>query len=91
MKPGYKISSIKEGHIGLNQRFILMGYSHPSRQSGRSLRRFGDFFKEEGVDLIVTPNSEIIVNALQDTELKAILQSASLVIPDASVWYMTSQ
>ena len=66
----------------MNQRFILWDIPIHRVNQEEALRRMRGFFKEEGVDLIVTPNSEIIVNALQDPELKAILQSASLVIPD---------
>jgi len=36
----------------------------------------------EGCSLIVTPNSEIVVNASKDPELKRIIEQADLVIPD---------
>lgn len=36
----------------------------------------------EGCSQIVTPNSEIIVNAAKDKELKEIIEQADLVIPD---------
>lgn len=38
--------------------------------------------KEESCSLIVTPNSEIIVNAGKDKELADIIESADLIIPD---------
>ena len=45
-----------------------------------------DIFKElinrDGTDMIVTPNSEIIMNAVKDKELFELISSASLVIPD---------
>lgn len=47
-----------------------------------ALLNFRELMKTEGCSLIVTPNSEIIVNALKDTELKRIIEQADLVIPD---------
>jgi N-acetylglucosaminyldiphosphoundecaprenol N-acetyl-beta-D-mannosaminyltransferase len=41
-----------------------------------------EMMKTEGCSLIVTPNSEIIVNASKDPELKGIIEQADLVIPD---------
>ena len=38
--------------------------------------------KSPDCSLIVTPNSEIIVNATKDPELKSIIEEADLVIPD---------
>ncbi len=43
---------------------------------------FKDIMDREGCELIVTPNSEIIVNATQDAELAGLIEEASLVIPD---------
>ncbi|NLY70265.1 MAG: WecB/TagA/CpsF family glycosyltransferase [Clostridiales bacterium] len=43
---------------------------------------FEELMSKEGCSLIVTPNSEIIYNANKDIELKSILRSADLVIPD---------
>ncbi|NLP31075.1 MAG: WecB/TagA/CpsF family glycosyltransferase [Clostridiales bacterium] len=43
---------------------------------------FEGLMSKEGCSLIVTPNSEIIYNADKDLELKNILISADLVIPD---------
>jgi len=45
-----------------------------------------DIFKElinrDGTDMIVTPNSEIVMTAVNDTRLSELIKSASLVIPD---------
>jgi len=41
-----------------------------------------DLINREGLDMIVTPNSEIIMNAVNDKELFDLISSASLVIPD---------
>lgn len=35
-----------------------------------------------GCDLIVTPNSEIVMNATRDSELKMLIEEAGLIIPD---------
>lgn len=43
---------------------------------------FRELMKTEDCSLIVTPNSEIIVNASKDQELKQIIEQADLVIPD---------
>ena len=43
---------------------------------------FRGFMATEGTDMIVTPNPEIILNATKDAELRGILETASLVIPD---------
>lgn len=43
---------------------------------------FTELMKRPGFDLIVTPNSEIVVNATEDRELAAIIQMAGLIIPD---------
>ena len=45
---------------------------------------FDDIMNTEGVGVIVTPNSEIVVNAGKDDELKEIIVNADLVIPDGS-------
>lgn len=43
---------------------------------------FRELMKTEECSLIVTPNSEIIVNASGDPELKSIIEQADLIIPD---------
>lgn len=47
-----------------------------------AMRIFRELMKTEDCSLIVTPNSEIIVNAAEDPELKNIIEHADLVIPD---------
>lgn len=47
-----------------------------------AMERFPALMKKPGCALIVTPNSEIIVSATKDGELKRIIESADLVIPD---------
>jgi len=43
---------------------------------------FRGLMKTEECSLIVTPNSEIIINATKDPELKNIIEHADLIIPD---------
>ena len=43
---------------------------------------FRGFMESEGCSLIVTPNSEIVLNATKDPELASLIKSADLVIPD---------
>jgi N-acetylglucosaminyldiphosphoundecaprenol N-acetyl-beta-D-mannosaminyltransferase len=43
---------------------------------------FKELMKKPGCDLIVTPNSEIIMNATKDQELKMLIEEAGLIIPD---------
>lgn len=49
---------------------------------GGALSVFRTLLKTQGTSLIVTPNSEIVVNAAKDPMLKALIGSADLVIPD---------
>ncbi len=44
--------------------------------------RVGEFFDSPGARLIVTPNPEIIVASQSDSELKEIINSADLRLPD---------
>ncbi len=47
-----------------------------------AVERFSEMMSERGCDLIVTPNSEIVMNAQKDDVLRALIEKASLVIPD---------
>jgi N-acetylglucosaminyldiphosphoundecaprenol N-acetyl-beta-D-mannosaminyltransferase len=47
-----------------------------------ALTIFDGFMKGGGFHFIVTPNSEIVVNASKDANLKQIIAEADLVIPD---------
>lgn len=44
--------------------------------------RLKGIMEEDGLDIIVTPNPEIIMNAIKDKELKNLIQNSSLAIPD---------
>jgi len=50
--------------------------------AGEAMGIFRELMKSGECSLIVTPNSEIIVNASKDPELKNIIEQADLVIPD---------
>jgi N-acetylglucosaminyldiphosphoundecaprenol N-acetyl-beta-D-mannosaminyltransferase len=50
--------------------------------AGEAMGIFRELMKTGECSLIVTPNSEIIVNASKDPELKNIIEQADLVIPD---------
>lgn len=47
-----------------------------------ALSRFRTFIETDGVSLIVTPNSEIVVNASKNPELMSAIEGAEMVIPD---------
>lgn len=44
--------------------------------------KLAELMRRDGCSIIVTPNSEIVVNAGKDTELKGIISTADLIIPD---------
>jgi N-acetylglucosaminyldiphosphoundecaprenol N-acetyl-beta-D-mannosaminyltransferase len=66
----------------MKDRFTLWNIPVDRVNQEQAISCMETFFEREGVDWIVTPNSEMLVNALSDTELKTIIQKASLVIPD---------
>lgn len=49
---------------------------------GQATEIFKGIISREGCDLIVTPNSEIVMNALKDDELRNLIEKAALIIPD---------
>ena len=63
-------------------RFTILGIPVDAVDMREALARFETFMGREGLDLVVTPNSEIVVNATEDPELKALIEEASLIIPD---------
>lgn len=48
----------------------------------QAMEAFKSLMGTEGCKLIVTPNSEIVLNATKDGELKELIEEAGLVIPD---------
>ncbi len=50
--------------------------------SKQAMEIFEGLMVKEGCSLIVTPNSEILMNATRDAELKSLIEEAGLIIPD---------
>jgi len=48
----------------------------------QAMEVFKKLMDKDGCKLIVTPNSEIVLNATKDLELKKLIEQAGLVIPD---------
>ena len=48
----------------------------------QAIAAFAESFPQEGLTMVVTPNSEIVQNASKDETLKALIASADLIIPD---------
>lgn len=48
----------------------------------RAMEIFEESFAEPGVTMVVTPNSEIVQRASKEDELKMLISSADLIIPD---------
>ena len=65
-----------------NKRTRILNVPVDMVNAGEALGIFRELMKNGECSLIVTPNSEIIVNAAKDPELKSIIEQADLVIPD---------
>ena len=48
----------------------------------QAMEVFTEMMEMDGCKLIVTPNSEIVLNATKDLELKKLIEQAGLVLPD---------
>jgi len=66
----------------LENRVNIIGVPVDMVDMSKAMEVFSQLMEKEGCSLIVTPNSEIIVNASRDEELKALFQSADLILPD---------
>lgn len=64
------------------KRIKILGVPVDMVNSEEAMAIFQDLMKTPECSLIVTPNSEIIVNATKDTVLKGLIEKAGLVIPD---------
>lgn len=64
------------------ERINIMGVPVDMVNYEEALERFRVFVEEDGVSLIVTPNSEIVVNAGKNPELMDAIRQAEMVIPD---------
>ncbi|WP_206459542.1 WecB/TagA/CpsF family glycosyltransferase [Anaerovorax sp. IOR16] len=60
----------------------ILGISVDKVDMRKAISIFSNLMETEECSLIVTPNSEIIMNATKDESLRKIIASADLVIPD---------
>lgn len=66
----------------MKTRIDILGIPVDAVDYEEAMAIFDGFMKGSRFHFIVTPNSEIIVNATKDPELKKIIEAADLVIPD---------
>lgn len=64
------------------KRIKILGVPVDLVNMAQAVEIFEGLMESDGCSLIVTPNSEIIINAEKDVELKEIINAADLVIPD---------
>ena len=64
------------------ERINIMGVPVDMVNYEAAMDRFRDFVEKDGVSLIVTPNSEIVVNAGKNEALMDAIKQAEMVIPD---------
>jgi len=64
------------------KRIKILGVPVDMVSNKGAMERFARLMSENGCSMIVTPNSEIMVNASSDPELRSIIESAELIIPD---------
>lgn len=62
----------------------VMGVSFDNVTMEEALERAQTMLSESGADYVVTPNSEIVYEAMHSEELKDLLNGASLVLPDGA-------
>ena len=66
----------------MNNRIRILGVPVDMVNYDEALDRFKGFLEKDGVSLIVTPNSEIVVNAGKNPQLMEAIEKAEMVIPD---------
>ena len=62
----------------------VMGVRFDNVTMEEALERAGEMLKTEGVDYVVTPNAEIVYEAMHSEDLKQLVNAASLVLPDGA-------
>lgn len=70
------------GDVNRIDRMEILGVPVDRIDMEQALERLKELMEGQDCSLIVTPNSEIIVNAEKDPELMEILKSADLIVPD---------
>ncbi|MBN7772890.1 WecB/TagA/CpsF family glycosyltransferase [Clostridium aminobutyricum] len=68
--------------MGQNKRIRILDVPVDMVNNKQAMEIFEGLMELPGCSLIVTPNSEIIMNATKDTELKMLIEEAGLIIPD---------
>ena len=66
----------------MSDRIRILGVPVDMVNYSEALDRFKKFIEKDGVSLIVTPNSEIVVNAGKNPALMNAIEQAEMVIPD---------
>ncbi len=62
----------------------VMGVAFDNVTMAQALERAEEMLNREGAEYVVTPNSEIVYEAMHNEELKTLLNEASLVLPDGA-------
>jgi N-acetylglucosaminyldiphosphoundecaprenol N-acetyl-beta-D-mannosaminyltransferase len=63
-------------------RVEILGVPVDMVDSRQAMKIFEESFPQPGLTMIVTPNSEIVQRASKEPELKMLISSADLIIPD---------
>ncbi len=66
----------------MNEKLNILGVMIDRVDRAEALERFAQLMDAPGQSLIVTPNSEIVLNAAKDETLRGLINNAALVIPD---------
>ena len=63
-------------------RVKILGVPVDMVDRGQAMQIFEESFPQSGVTMVVTPNSEIVQRASKEGELRELISSADLIIPD---------
>ncbi len=66
----------------MNERMRILDIPVDRVTMTQAILSFKEIMARPGCELIVTPNSEIVVNATKSPNLKSLIEEASLIIPD---------
>lgn len=66
----------------MDEKIKILGVSIGNSSMEQARAKVEEFLKRDGVDTIYTPNTEIVMEAKQNSRLRDILNSGSLVVPD---------
>ena len=68
----------------MDNRVKILGVPIDMVDADSAFARFLEIMERAECEMIVTPNSEIVVNAGKDPELLSLIENASLIIPDGT-------